>query len=206
MTFAYELSEDRADALCEIANIGAGHAATALSQLTNLSVMISVPKILLVPLEDASSLTADLRDKVTAVLVHMLGDGTGHTLLLMRNDAAMLLCDLLLQRTPGTTTVFQELEQSCLREAGNILAGAYLSALSTLTKMVLLPSTPTLVVDRSAVDIVAQAVQTSSDREFICEIETAFSFEDSGCTLKAAFLLIPDNPTIKVILDAIRVG
>src|SRR5437016_5416123 len=33
------------DALKEVANIGAGHAATALSQLTNRRIMISVPEI-----------------------------------------------------------------------------------------------------------------------------------------------------------------
>ncbi len=203
MTVAHELGEYQVDALCEVASIGAGHAATALSQLTNLNVMISVPKIMFAPIENASSLTSDLQGKVTAVLIQMLGDGTGHTLLLMQNDTATLLCDLLLQRTPGTTVGFQELERSCLMEAGNILAGAYLSALSTFTKMVLLPSTPTFVTDRSAMDIIAQTVQASEEREVICEIETAFSFEDAGPSLKAAFLLIADNPTIKAILDAI---
>ena len=33
------------DALREVANIGAGHAATALSQMTNRTIMISVPEV-----------------------------------------------------------------------------------------------------------------------------------------------------------------
>jgi len=38
-----DLKERQIDALREVANIGAGHAATALSQLTNCRIMISVP-------------------------------------------------------------------------------------------------------------------------------------------------------------------
>jgi chemotaxis protein CheC len=40
------------DALREVANIGAGHAATALSQMTSQRIMISVPRISVTLLED----------------------------------------------------------------------------------------------------------------------------------------------------------
>jgi hypothetical protein len=40
------------DALREVANIGAGHAATALSQMTGQTIMISVPQINVAPLEE----------------------------------------------------------------------------------------------------------------------------------------------------------
>src|SRR5437879_2528484 len=40
------------DALKEVANIGAGHAATALSQLTNRRIMISVPELNIARLEE----------------------------------------------------------------------------------------------------------------------------------------------------------
>ena len=40
------------DALREVANIGAGHAATALSQMTGDTIMISVPTINIARLED----------------------------------------------------------------------------------------------------------------------------------------------------------
>jgi chemotaxis protein CheC len=40
------------DALRETANIGAGHAATALSQMTGNTIMITVPTITIAALED----------------------------------------------------------------------------------------------------------------------------------------------------------
>jgi len=45
-----DLKELQLDALKEVANIGAGHAATALSQLTSRTIMINVPEVNIRPL------------------------------------------------------------------------------------------------------------------------------------------------------------
>src|SRR2546422_6140342 len=65
------------DGLKEVANMGAGHAATALSQLTNRRIMISVPEINIARLEEVPELLGNASDVVAAVLMHMLGDLTG---------------------------------------------------------------------------------------------------------------------------------
>src|SRR5207249_10739888 len=77
-----DLKELQIDALREVANIGAGHAATALSQMTNRRIMISVPRINIARLEEVPELLGNPQDVVAAVLMHMLGDLTGRTLLL----------------------------------------------------------------------------------------------------------------------------
>src|SRR6266496_5437949 len=80
------------DALREVANIGAGHAATALSQLTNRRIMISVPQINIARLEEVPDLLGHPQDVVAAVLMHMLGDLTGRTLLLFPESVGRRLC------------------------------------------------------------------------------------------------------------------
>src|SRR2546430_12581522 len=55
------------DALKEVANIGAGHAATALSQLTHRRIMISVPEINIARLEEVPGLIGDPQEVVAAV-------------------------------------------------------------------------------------------------------------------------------------------
>src|SRR2546429_187476 len=70
------------DALREVANIGAGHAATALSQLTNRRIMISVPQINIARLEEVPDLLGHPQEGVAPVLMHMLGDLTRRTPLL----------------------------------------------------------------------------------------------------------------------------
>ena len=45
---------------------------------------------------------------------------------------------------------FGEMELSALKEIGNIIAGSYLSALSSLTNLVITPSVPYIAVDMAA--------------------------------------------------------
>src|SRR5437763_6141001 len=91
------------DALREVANIGAGHAATALSQLTNRRIMISVPQINISRLEEVPGLLGEPQEVVAAVPMHMLGDLAGRTLLLYPEARARRVCEMLLRRPIGTT-------------------------------------------------------------------------------------------------------
>jgi len=198
-----ELKELQIDALREVANIGAGHAATALSQLTNRRIMISVPQINIVRLEEVPDLLGNPQDVVAAVLMHMLGDLTGRTLLLFPEAVGRRLCDILLRRPIGTTAGFDTLEQSCLKEAGNILSGAYMNALSDFMGMLLLPSVPSLVVDLSAAVLTTTYLNFGHERDFVFCVETEFHI-DSGEGLRGDFLLLPDLASLKAIFDAIR--
>jgi len=93
-----ELHALQRDALREVANIGAGHAATALSQLTNRRIMISVPEVNIARLEEVPEILGKADEVVAAVLMHMMGDLTGRTLVLFPEECAHTLCDILLRR------------------------------------------------------------------------------------------------------------
>src|SRR5438309_3050808 len=86
------------DALREVANIGAGHAATALSQMVGETIMISVPTINVARLEDVPPQFSEPDEPVAAVLMHMMGDLTGRTLLVFPRRTALRLASLLLRR------------------------------------------------------------------------------------------------------------
>src|SRR5258705_300730 len=165
------------DALREVANIGAGHAATALSQLTHRRIMISVPEINIARLEEVPGLIGDPQEVVAAVLMHMLGDLTGRTLLMFPEPVGRQLCDMLLKRPLGTTQVFETIEQSCIKEAGNILSGAYMNALSEFMGMLLLPSVPSLVVDLSAAVLTTTYPNFGHDRGFVFCVEAEFNID-----------------------------
>jgi len=86
------------DALREVANIGAGHAATALSQMTGSTIMISVPTITIAKLEDVPPQISGPEEPVAAVLMNMMGDLTGRTLLVFPKQTAVRLSELMLRR------------------------------------------------------------------------------------------------------------
>ena len=201
-----DLKELQFDALKEVANIGAGHAATALSQMTNKKIMISVPEVTVTPLEEVPEVLGHPEEVVAAVLRHMMGDLTGRTLLLFPEPSARALCDILLRRPAGTTTEFGVMEQSGIKEVGNILSSAYLNALSDFMGMMLVPSVPSLVVDLSAAVLTSTYLNFGSERDYVFCVESEFQFEGESSHLKGHFLLLPDLASLRAIFDAIRVG
>ena len=199
-----DLKESQLDAMREVANIGAGHAATALSQMTNRTIMITVPRVNVRPLEEACEVVGSPDDVVAAVLMHMMGDLTGRTLLLFPERAARILCDFLLRRELGTTTSFGPMEQSTLKEAGNILGSTYLNALSDFMGMMLVPSIPSLVIDLSGAILTSAHLNFGHDRDFAFCVETSFRVEGATELLGGHFLLLPDLASLRSIFDAIR--
>lgn len=192
------------DALREVANIGAGHAATALSQMTGHTIMISVPKLTVAPLEDVPNQVADREEPVAAVLMRMLGDLTGFTLLVFPKATALRLAGLMLKRTD--VSEFGELEQSALKEAGNILSAAYLNALSEFLGMILLPSPPSLAIDLSGAVLSSAYMEIAQGAEYVFCVESEFHLTEVDEHLRGFFLLLPDVGSLTTILRAIRVA
>jgi chemotaxis protein CheC len=204
MTDLKALKETQLDALREVANIGAGHAATALSQMTGSKIMISVPQITITSLEEIPTAIEDDEEPIAAVLMHMLGDLTGRTLLVFPRPTALRLAELMLNR-PGQVHQLGELEQSALKEAGNILSGAYMNALSDFLGLMLLPSPPSLAVDMSTAVLTTAYLQFGTDRDTIFAVETQFYMEEQRERLRGFFLLLPDAASLHAMLRAVRV-
>jgi chemotaxis protein CheC len=194
------------DALREVANIGAGHAATALSQMIGGTIMISVPTINVSRLEDVPPQVAAPDEPVAAVLMHMLGDLTGRTLLVFPRATAMRLAELMLRRPEGASTDFGEMEQSAIKECGNILSSAYMNALSDFMGLMLLPSPPSLAVDMSTAVLTTAYLQFGSDRDYVFCVESEFMMTELDERLRGFFLLLPDPASLQAILRAVRVA
>lgn len=201
------LRPDQLDALREVANIGAGHAATALSQMTGGTIMISVPTINVAPLEEVPPQISAPEEPVAAVLMNMMGDLTGRTLLVFPKQTAKRLAELMLRRPLGTPEGdLTELEQSALKEAGNILSGAYMNALSDFMGLMLLNSPPSLAIDMSTAVLTTAYLQFGSDRDFVFCVESEFYMKDVDEHLRGFFLLLPDMASLQAILKAMRMS
>jgi chemotaxis protein CheC len=194
------------DALREVANIGAGHAATALSQMIGGTIMISVPTINVSRLEEVPPQITAPEEPVAAVLMHMLGDLTGRTLLVFPKPTAARLAELMLRRPAGSSSELGEMEQSAIKEAGNILSSAYMNALSDFMGMMLLPSPPSLAIDMSTAVLTTAYLQFGSDRDYVFCVESEFYMTDVDERLRGFVLLLPDPASLQAILRAVRVA
>jgi chemotaxis protein CheC len=200
------LKPNQLDALREVANIGAGHAATALSTMTGGTIMISVPTINIARLEEVPPQISAPEEPVAAVLMNMLGDLTGRTLLVFPKPTAIRLSELMLRRPQGSSRDLGELEQSAIKEAGNILSGAYMNALSDFMGLMLLPSPPSLAIDMSTAVLTTAYLQFGSDKDYVFCVESEFYMKDIEEHLRGFFLLLPDVASLQAILRAIRVA
>jgi chemotaxis protein CheC len=201
-----DLKAVQLDALREVANIGAGHAATALSQMTGCTIMINVPTLNVSSVEEFPSEVESAEEPVAVVLMNMLGDLTGRTLLVFPRPTSLRMAELMLRRQKGSTTELGELERSAIKEAGNILSAAYMNALSDFMGMVLLPSPPSLAIDMSAAVLTTAYLQFGSDKDFVFCVESEFYMKELGEHLRGFFLLLPDQASLHAILRAVRLA
>ncbi len=136
-------TELQLDALREVANVGVGQAATALSRLLGgRRVELTVPRAVVLPVSDVPSLLGGAHVPLVAVTLAMRGELSGHLMLALAVPDARRLVGALLEGAGdgplGAT------ERSALAEVANILASAFLTAVSRLTGLRLLPSPPTV--------------------------------------------------------------
>ncbi|MGE5550309.1 MAG: chemotaxis protein CheC [Bacteroidota bacterium] len=198
------LSAIQLDALSEIGNIGAGHAATVLSQLLRERISITVPRINIVPLASASEMVGGPETVVVGIYLRVFGDAPSSILFIFPRQAAMQLVDILVGRKPGSTNLLREYEQSALKEIGNILTGAFLYALSNFTGLAMLPSVPAYAMDMAGAILGTVLLEMGTVSDYALVIETSFITKDQDS--RGHFFLLPDLGTLDVLLNAIGVG
>lgn len=198
-----KLSPMQLDALREIGNVGAGNSATALSQIINRKIDMSVPDVAIMPLDEVPDVVGGPDVMVVGVFLRVYGLAPGSVLFLLPRDSAFYLIDMLMGKERGQTQSLDFMDESALMEIGNILAGAYLNALSYFTKLTLLPSIPALAMDMAAAILSVVLVQLGQMGDHALVIETEFLSEDDG--IKGHFFLIPDPGSLDTILAAVGV-
>ena len=193
------------DALREATNIGSGHAATALSQLTNQHVRVSVARV--TPLGgEGFDESFDLGgEEIAGASMQIFGSVTGQIWFVQPESHARMLGDFLLGLDAGTTTEFDEMVESCFKEVANILAGAYLNALSRFLKLTLMPSVPSFSSgDPDAVLTGDDHGRAGANREMVLCTEATLRFGSAPNPILGFMVLFPDPKAVDAILDALH--
>jgi chemotaxis protein CheC len=128
------LDQAQLDALKEIGNIGVGNAATALSLLVDDKITMTVPVIDILPFGELSKASGAGDAYVAGVYLRITGAITGDILFTLSYPEAKQLASLMLKQQ-GNDPDLSEMECSAVKEAGSILTGSFLNALSELTSL-----------------------------------------------------------------------
>lgn len=196
-----ELGEMEISALRELGNIGAGHAATALSQLMGKKIEIAVPTVRIARPRD---FLTELGRETLIVGTHLkvLGDVQGGILFFMVKEGASHLVDLLLKENLGTTKELGELEQSAFKETGSILSASYLNALSDLMQMTLIPTVPRFVSEPVERALQAAFGGFAKGSDTLIGIENEFI--EASLRIKGYFLFLPNETGLSALFQGLE--
>lgn len=192
------------DVLKEVGNIGAGHAATALSKLLGKPVEMKVPQVKIMSFQDIPDQLGGAEDVVVAVFFRVIGEANGNLFFILQPHAAKQLLSALgewnlMQHEPLT-----DLDLSALSEMGNILAGTYLSSLADFTKLNLIPTVPSLSIDMAGAVLSYGLIQFGVMGDKALLIDTAF-YHQEGQQVEGHFFFIPDPDSFSKIFKALGV-
>ena len=197
-----ELNDTQLDALKEISNIGMGHAATALSQMIGQQINLRVPNVTITEISKVPEYLGGAEKMMVGITLQILGDARGSIMLLFPQESAHRLLSSLLGQQ-GKALVMNEVNVSTLKEVGNILASAYLSAIGTMMKKTLIPSVPLLAYDMAGAVVDYVLIDLSKSGDWAMMVETDFSGEvGQELAIKGHFFLLPDPVTLTIFLDA----
>lgn len=189
------------DALREVGNIGAGNSATALSQLLNRKIDMTVPSINIVPFRDIFSRIGG-EDLVVGIVVRVLGDTPGNILFVFDKETALGIIESLIGEN---TEQISEMGNSVLCEIGNIISGSYLNAIAKLTNLVIMPSVPAVATDMLGAILSTTFIESGQYDDFVLDIETEFKQGELSEKLGGHFYYIPMPGSLEKILNILGV-
>lgn len=195
-----QVTESYYDVLKEIGNIGAGNAMTALAQMLQSKVDMRVPQVRLLEFSEVGELMGGEEQIMAGVLLGVEGDITGSMMFMVEESSARHLIQKITMGMLPAGTEFEEMGLSAMKELGNIITGAYLNALSTLTNLKIFPTPPALTVDMAGAILSVPAIQFGVYGDNILLIQSQFYDE---VELDGYFILIPDMESYSKILTAL---
>lgn len=193
-----KLSFNQHDLLTEVGTIGTGHAATAMADILGTKITITVPKVDLLGFDHVADFVGGSDQVLACVYLEVLGDLPGTVLVLFDGATACRLLITLISDELTDFTNLSPLQQSALKEIGNILAGSYLSALADFTDQHMLVSVPNLAVDMAAAVFSVPMIKVGSMSDYALLIQATFFQEQQN---NGYILFVPDLTSADKLLE-----
>ncbi|MFB6801295.1 chemotaxis protein CheC [Peribacillus butanolivorans] len=208
MSFIEKINPLQLDILKEIGNIGAGHAATALSEILNRKIDMNVPNVRVVTFDEMMEMAGGAEQVVASIFLRIVGDASGSMFFIL----SLPVAEYFIQQMTGDetfsidSTPYTDLALSCLQELGNILSGSYLTSLSDFTQLNLYPSVPSLSIDMVGATISYGLLELSQVSDTAIVIDTVLEKDQLFAeSIDGHFFLLPDPESFDIIFSSLGV-
>ena len=180
--------QDEMDILKEVGTIAAAHGGIALSEILDRRINLIIPSVDMVSCSQMSNKLGKGKLGI-AVIFKLLTGLKGDAVFILDEQNAFKLISMSHktkndERSPAVLT---EVGLSALKEIGNIVTGAYLSAIGIMLKKVILTYPPTLI-SGTVDEVFNLALASSKSDDFALLIEAIF--EEENEKIEGGFYLI----------------
>lgn len=198
-----ELSPVAIDCLREIGNIGSGCAASSLSQMLGKNIEMHVPDVRVLDYQSVIDEMGGPEKVITGILVTLCGDISGMIMFLLEDTFAKVVLSTFLGKENVNVIQLDECDFSTIKEMGNIMAGSYLGAVSTLTGLTIDMSVPSMTVDMMGAIMNAPMIEFSEVGDKVLFINDGFVIDDVD--IKSNIILIPTVESLDILMKKLGV-
>ncbi|CAB3654837.1 hypothetical protein LMG24238_01347 [Paraburkholderia sediminicola] len=187
------LTEDRRDALQEVANLAMGQAATRLASLLDAFIELSVPRVKVVAVSEAAEALREMtgiEDTVSAVRQGFRSDIKGEALVICRSDSIDQLCSLV--SDPYSRSSYEAVsQQEFVFDVANVLTGACVSCILDQLGRTPVFSAPGLLGEAMTLDEVFQPGVLQWEVALLVEVN--FALEDQSFRAHLVMLMAEES-------------
>ena len=204
-----KLTPEQLDMLKELGNIGSGHAITALSELINDRVDVSLTAVNIIPFWKIPDLFENPNTEAFGIYSEIIGKPDLSIIQIFTKVSVINLINILNDEDHieiEDVRSIQELDDftfSIISEIGNILAGNYASALANLLSIKLVPEVPKLALDNldAMLDTIIAKYSLNSDYTII--VKTKIQVKE--IELNGTICLVPSMKILKELFKILNI-
>ncbi|MDE7281626.1 MAG: chemotaxis protein CheC [Ruminiclostridium sp.] len=194
-----DLNPIHLDVLTEVGNIGSGNASAALSNLINKNVEVEMPHVKIVSFQEAmDQLPGGAEQVVAGTMTRMSGGMEGMILLLMDRDFVNTVIESFFGHDVNNLLELSEDENSALTEVGNIMSGAYVSAVGQLSGLEVKLESPGFHIDMMGALMSVPVIEFGEVGDEILYIDKTLSID--GKRMNTKLFLIPTIESLQKLM------
>lgn len=198
-----ELTSLEIDTLREIGSIGTGTAATALSEMLNQKIRITLPEVRIMGYNEAIDWIGGPEAITAGVLVRISGQMNGIMLSVQPLEFVNLVLNSMLSEEIKDYEDLGELERSALVEVGNIMISTFINALSDLAGITMEMTIPSLTVDMQGAILTVPMAEYGGQTDYLMTIGGNFVCNDKEVPCR--LIMSPDVRSLNFLLRKLGV-
>ena len=200
-----ELDAMHVDVLTELGNIGSGNAATALSSFMGKKISINVPHVRILGFNEVAYYVGGPENIVMGLLIKMSGDINGMILYIFNNDLIKNVMKVFFNKDFTSFDDLDEMSISAFSEIGNIMASAYVNALSAMTSLSINISIPSICIDMAGAILSVPSIEFAQVGNKVLFIDDSFGIESKTDKVKSNMILVPEIDSLNKIFERLGI-